>query len=340
MGFLTFSLIPIAYLIGAAILFAKGRRRGLVVSLAFFALAIGVGLWAIFQSRSSTAAIGILFLPFLGVLAGVLGWLFRNLQIARHAALRLLGWLCLAGAIALLAWGVYEGLTTIKLNQTRDAAHQARSMRIDRHREIIKTLLARNKGSEPAAIEKIIVEANNDDEILLPALASEYVSADTLDRFARADDLGVTLTAVRNPNCRAETLVRIFRTHSYPDYFFQALAAHPNTPPVILREMYQKNPRTIMGLDIWFAKNPATPDDMLLELTNTKDPNVIQSLLQNQKVDCNMLGRIDNALKRSSRPDDSYSIGRLSDLRKTLCGTSAQSDSRITVAPPPTKETP
>lgn len=340
MALLIFMLVPIIYLIGLVLLYATGRRRGIWVSLVFFALAMGVGLWAIFQSRSSTAGIGVLFLPFLGVLAGVLGWLFRNLQIAKHFALRVLGWLCLAGAIALLAWGVYDGLKTIKLNQTRDAAQQARSTRIDGHRAAIKTLLAQNKGREPATLEKIIVEANNDDEILIPALASEYVSADTLDRFARADDLSVTLTAVRNPNCRAETLVRIFRTHSYPDYFFQALAAHPNTPPVILREMYQKNPRTIMGLDIWFAKNPATPDDMLLELTDTRDPNVIQSLLQNPKVDCNMHGRIDNALKRSSRPDDSYSIGRLSDLRKTLCGTSAQPDSRITVTPPPNKETP
>jgi hypothetical protein len=299
-----------------------------------------VGLWAIFQSRSSTAGIGVLFLPFLGVLAGVLGWLFRNLQIAKTFALRLFGWLCLAGAIALLAWGVYDGVKTIKLNQTRDAAQQARLARIDGHRATIKALLAQSKGSESATIEKIIVEANNDNEILIPALASEFVSADTLDRFARADDLSLTLTAVRNPNCRAETLVRIFRTHSYPDYFFQALSAHPNTPPVILRELYQKNPRTIMGLDAWFAKNPATPPDMLLELTNTTDPNVIQGLLQNPKVDCNMLGRIGDALKRSSRPDDNFSVGRLSELRKALCDASTLPISGVNISIQPTKERP
>jgi hypothetical protein len=230
----------------------------------------------------------------------------------------MLGWTCLAGACAVLGAMVYEGGKTIALNLARDAQQAARSLRIDENRKTIAAMLLENKGREAAALDQLIQEKSGDDEFLLPALASEFVPAETLDRFARKDDFGVTLTVLRNPHCRAETLARIYRTHSYPTYFHQALAAHPNTPVDILRELFDK-PRDISGLDIWFGKNPSMPADLLLELANTQDINVIQGLLQNPRVDCTMLGRIESGIKRSTRPDDSYSTNRLAELRRTAC---------------------
>jgi hypothetical protein len=300
------------------VLFAMRKRRGVVLAVIFFALAIVVGLWAILQSRSSTAGIGVLFLPMVAVVPGFLAWAFRNLQDSRQPVLRMLGWTCLAGACAVLGAMVYEGGKTIALNLARDAQQAARSLRIDENRKTIAAMLLENKGREAAALDQLIQEKSGDDEFLLPALASEFVPAETLDRFARKDDFGVTLTVLRNPHCRAETLARIYRTHSYPTYFHQALAAHPNTPVDILRELFNK-PRDISGLDIWFGKNPSMPADLLLELANTQDINVIQGLLQNPRVDCTMLGRIESGIKRSTRPDDSYSTNRLAELRRTAC---------------------
>jgi hypothetical protein len=46
---------------------------------------------------------------------------------------------------------------------------------------------------------------------------------------------------------------------------------------------------------------------------------VIQSLLQNPRVDCAMLGRIENGIKISTRPRDEYSIGRLAELKRVMC---------------------
>jgi hypothetical protein len=313
-----FLFIPAAYIICLIVLFFTKRRRGLAISLIFCGLAIATGLWAIWQSRSSTAGIGVLLLPFVGMLAGILGWLFRNLQTAKHLALRLLGWTCLIGALAVFAFEINQGLETIALNQTRDAAHQARLARIDRNQAMIATMLAQNKGRETTAIEQLIREKNNDSEFLLPALASKFVTAETLDHYARADELSITLTVLRNPNCSADTLARIYRTHSYPDYYFQTLAENSRTPPEILREIYQK-PRTITGLDIWFAKNPATPADILLTLSKTKDTNVIQSLLQNPKFDCKWIDEIERNIKQAAQPDDSYNVGRLSELKTGLC---------------------
>jgi hypothetical protein len=315
---INFLLLPILFLVAVVILFVMRKRRGVGLAVVFFATTLAAGLWAIMQSRSSTAGIGVLFLPMVAVLPGFLAWAFRNLQVSGNAGLRILGWLCLAGACAVLGAMVYEGGKTIQLNQTRDAQQAARSLRIDENRKTIAAMLRETKGREAAALDQLIQEKSKDDEFLLPALASEFVPADTLDRFARADDFSVTLTVLRNPNCRAETLARIYRTHTTPSYFHQALAAHPNTPVDILRELFNK-PRDITGLDIWFGKNPSTPADILLELANTQDLNVIQSLLQNPRLDCTMLGRIEGGIKRSTRPDDSYSTSRIVELRRSMC---------------------
>jgi hypothetical protein len=311
-------LIPTSFLLVAVILFVMRKRRGVVMAVIFFALAIVVGLWAIMQSRSSTAAIGMIFLPMVAVLAGVLAWAFRNLQVSRNAGLRFVAWTCLVSACAVIAAMVYQGGKTIALNKTRDAQQQARTLRIDENRKTVATLVRENKGREAAAIEQLIQEKSNDDEFLLVALESEFVPAESLDRFARADDFGVTLTVLRNPNCRAETLARIYRTHSTPTYFHQALAVHPNTPVEILRELFVKA-RAIDGLDISFGKNPSMPTDILLELSNTQDINVIQSLLQNPRLDCTMLSRIESGIKRSTRPDDNYSTNRIAELKRAVC---------------------
>ncbi len=156
-------------------------------------------------------------------------------------------------------------------------------LRIERNQADISRRLAQAPGQETATLAVLLREHEGDTEFLLPALESKFASPDDLDRFARSDDLGLTLTALRNANCRSETLVRIHRTHSYPDYFLQTLSAHPNTPPELLREIHGQNPRRIDGLDRWLARNPATPLDVLEALTRSTDPNVIQGLLQNPR---------------------------------------------------------
>ena len=310
---------PLTYLIVLLVLFFKSKRTGLLFSLVCFALAIATGLWSIFQSRSSTAGIGVLILPFAGVLAGTLGWAFLNFKSARPVALRVLSWACLIGVLAMIGYELNSGLRTISLNQIRDAEQQARSKRIEQNEKLIVQLLASHPGRESIALAQFIAEHSQDTEMLLPALANKFAAPDDLDHYARKDELSLTLSALRNPNCRSETLTRIYRTHSYPDYFFQTLAAHPHTPPEILREIYNKKPRSINGLDLWLAKNPATPLDIVLELTDSTDVNVIQSLLQNPNLNCEMLRRIQQSIQNSSRPDDSYSISRLAEVKPQLC---------------------
>ena len=318
MAALELVLVPAAFLAGLVALFVTRRRRGLAASLLFFVASIAAGLWAIMQSRASTAGIGVIFLPLLGTLTGVLGLASAHLRASRRRGGRLLGWVCLVAAVAVIASSVADGVRTIQRNKRRDAQQAAHVRDIDRNRAMIAALLAENKGRESDVLNRLVQERSDDRAFLIPALESELVSAENLDRLAGSGDLGIALQAVRNPRCPAETLTRVYRTHAYPDYFFQALAGHPHTPPDILRELYRR-PRTITNLDYWFARNPATPADILEPLAGSPDINVMQGLLQNPRLDCALLGRIEESLKTSARPDDGYSVSRIAELRRTRC---------------------
>ena len=316
-------LILLLLIAGAAVfLILKKRWRGFGGALAAFLLVVSVGIWAIFQSRSSTASIGVLFLPFYGLFAGVMAWLFANLRLAERRGWRVFGWFCLAASLAVPIALAYQGFNSIALNESRDAKYQASLLEIARNKASLAEMLASNPGRERETIDALIDRHADDRNHLLPILESRYVSAEALDRLARSDDLGIALSAVRNPNCRAETLVRIYRTHAYPNYFFQALAAHQNTPPDILLELY-RNPVTINGLDRSFASNPATPIEVIREIMgNTKESFVVQRLLENPVLDCTWLLPIEGALKRSERPEDGFSVKRLQELKSTKCAIS------------------
>ena len=314
-----FLILLLLILVGAAYLLLKKRWRGFGWALGVFLLVVLVGIWAIFQSRSSTASIGILFLPFYGLFAGVMAWLFANLRLAERRGWRVFGWFCLAASLALPVSLAYQGFNSIALNTSRDAKYQASLLEIARNKATLAETLAANPGREREVIDELIDKHADDRNHLLPILESRFVSAETLDRLAHSDDLGIALSAVRNPNCRTDTLARIYRTHAYPDYFFQALAAHPNTPPDVLIELYRR-PATINGLDRSFASNPATPIAVIQEImASTKESFVVQRLLDNPVLDCSWLLPIEDALKRSERPEDGFSANRLQELRSTKC---------------------
>lgn len=312
-------LLPLVFFAGLIYLLLKKRYLGLVLGLTMFVTAVLVGLWAIFQSRSSTAAIGILFLPFYGFFAAGMGWLSANLLNVERKALRDLGCFCLATALAVPLFLAYQGFASIALNASRDAQHKANLAEIERNKRVIAEDLGRNPGRESEIINELIAEHASERNLLLPVLDSKFVSPDALDSLARSDDLGIALSAVRNPNCRPATLERVYRTHSYPDYFFQALAAHENTPPEIFIDLYRR-PVTISGLDRSLASNPAVPREILREIaTTTRESFVIQRLLQNPKLDCALLGPIADALQGSERPNDSFSVARLEELKSEQC---------------------
>ncbi len=197
---------------------------------------------------------------------------------------------------------------------------------IKRDRELIATALKQNPGRERAWLDSSIRARMNDRIFLLAALPYDSISPEILDTLARSPDLGIALEAVRNPSTPTGTLERVYKSESYPEYFSQALAAHPRTPPDILRNLFNRN-RTdsISGLDIWFAGNPATPRDILAQIARTaSDTHVIGVLLENPSLDCWLQGQLArNLMNRQNRDADNPNVQRLTELIPTCTPGSA-----------------
>jgi hypothetical protein len=314
-----FFVIPIAYLVIVVTLLAKRTARGVGVSLIFFALAAGSAYWAITQSRSSTAAIGIIGLPFIGALGGFLGLAFGRWRSSTEHTHSLGAFAGLAGAVLLVAFNIREGTKTVAKNEVRDEQQAAHSEEIARDRALIAAALGRNEDRQRSWLDSSIRTRTKDRAFLIAALENDSISPDILDSLANSNDFGIALQAVRNPSTGRATLRRVYLTHTYPDYFFQALAGHPNTPPEIIRELYTK-PRTITGLDGWFARNAATPRDVLEKLaTSTTSTWAISQLVQNPVLDCALLDKA--ARNLSAAPSDSASqvAAQLEEVRPTVC---------------------
>ena len=157
-------------------------------------------------------------------------------------------------------------------------------------------------------------------ELVLAALERTQVPTATLDTFARSPDLGIALQAIRNPSAPPATLERIYRTHEYRTYFLQALAAHANTPPATLREIHALRPAPITGLDIWFAGNPSTPADVLLDVARTSESiSAARTLLRHPALDCRMIEGLAHGPAVRAHPGDVDVAERLANERAARC---------------------
>lgn len=317
--FLGLIVVPIAYLVIIVTLLARRTPRGIGVSLVFALLAAGSAYWAITQSRSSTAGIGMLGLPFIGALGGFLGLAFGRWRSSPEHTHSLAAFLGLGGAVVLVAFNVREGTKTVAKNQVRDEKQTAHSEEIARDRALIAAGLGQNENRQRAYLDSSIRSRMKDRAFLIAALENDSISPNILDSLANSADLGIALQAVRNPGTERSTLRRVYSTQSYPDYFFQALAGHPNTPPEIIREIYTK-PRTITGLDGWFARNPATPRDVLEKIsTTTTSTWAISQLLENPAVDCALLDQAARNLSAMRSDSASRTAEQLEEARPTVC---------------------
>ena len=312
--------LPIAYVVVLITLLVRREPRGVGLSVLFCAVSVATGIWSITQSRSSTAGLGFLVLPLFGALAGFLGLAFGRYRSSAQPAHRLGAWAGLAGALLLVALNIAQGSQTKTKNRARDEEWAAQSAEIAHDRKIIAAALKENPGRAGAWLDSSIRTRMNDRAFLLAAVPNDSVPEQLLDTLANSPDLGIALEAVRNPNTLAGTLERVYRSKSYPDYFFQALVAHRHTPPSLLLELYRR-PRTIGGLDIWFAGNPATPNEILDELARTtRDKFVAGALLENPSLDCGILSHLAvNLMKTQNRDAENPNVMRLNERLPSVC---------------------
>ncbi len=262
-------VLPAIYLTALVVLFVNRSRTGIGISLGLVAVTVAASWWAIMQIRSSTASLGFLGVPTAAAAAGLFGLAYGRWARSPERPRKMMGFVSLGAAILLLLTIVREGIGNRKQAQAREDTQARTTADIDRNRELIAAALSDNKGRERAYLDSAIRSRMNDRAFLIAALPNDSISADILDTLANSPDMGVALAAVRNRGTQGATLARVYREKSYPDYFFQALASHPNTPPDILRSLHN-NPGVISDLDASLASNPSTPRDVLDDIASRK----------------------------------------------------------------------
>ncbi len=319
-GILSLLAIPALYAAMLVYLARKRDARGIGISILFFALTFATGFWSITQSRSSTAGIGFIFLPLMATVGGFFGLAFGRWRISHEPARKALGWLTLGAAVFVLFLNVREGFATRVRNQGRDDNYAAHGAAIARNQKSISASLEQNRGREGAFLDSSIRANRNDRTFLIAALPNDSISPALLDTLANHPDRGIASISVGNPGTRAETLSRVYGQKNFPDYFYQTLAAHRNSPPEVLRGIH-RNPGVMSNLDIWLAGNPSTPRDVLdLIAKKTTARSVVARMLENPALDCGLLSELGTALlRRIKSGGGDPSVARMTALLPELC---------------------
>jgi hypothetical protein len=308
---LTIFAVPAAYVAWLVALLVKRRGGAVGLSLLVAVATLAAGAWEIQQSRASTAAIGYVFLPTLAAIAGSLALAYPASRNADSRALRLLGVVALVAAALPAVVALAAGRSTVTRNADRDADQARRDDAVLRYQRSLDSLLARVPDRRADTLTALLRAKLGDREFIIAA-ADEYgVAPALLDSLAQSPDLGVALTAVRNPGTGSATLRRVYHRKQNPSYFFQDLAAHPHTPADILREIHLLRPAPITGLDYWYARNPATPSDVIRDIARTaRDPDVMRQLIRHPAVDCHLLAEVAARSAGALRDDEILAMRR------------------------------
>lgn len=265
------------------------RKRSAAYALGVYVLFVVIGTTHIFSIRSSTAAIGLLFLPLYSLVPGVIAYVLGYFH-GKYKDQKLLGessTLATAGIVTsilflgvVFSWQLAEIRETAIENTERDSKQAKRNTDIKENKQRLEWTLSRYKGKE---VEKLTELVNNttDDTMLMAIAGSQYAPSDLLDRLSRLNNFGVTLNVIRNSNTVPSTLEWIFYKSSYPGYYYSDLARNINTPTPILRTLYAN--RHVNGGIAWsLAGNSSTPIDLLKKLASEPDENVHRHLKNNK----------------------------------------------------------
>jgi hypothetical protein len=210
-------------------------------------------------------------------------------------------------------------VTTTK-NEQRDVEQARRDRALDIQRARVAAVVARSGDAAADSLDALLRANPNDRELLLAALERPLVSPGLIDSSARSPDLGIALKAVQNPSASAVTLEWVYRSHPNRNYFLQAIAAHPHSPPDVLRAIRRLRPAPISGLDIWFAGNASAPEDVLLDVARTSESiEAVRVLLRNPALGCATVRSAERGPARRLNPNDAEVEALLASLRDSLC---------------------
>ncbi len=281
-----FLLLPVVALVALVILGRAFWRHpvvrwmigGILVGAAGTA---GLTLYGIFHSTSSTAAIGILFVPLAMVFGGAAGAIggFAAFQAAHLGERMRQG--VRSGAVAVASVGLLAFCLVYAFYQARriQAFHgyqradvaETLAVAADRNRQakdyFVLSAIAANAKTPPDALLRIA----HDPDPGLHLKRHEWI-----DMFDR-DQMAVMRKVVRNPNSPVEALVVL--AASPDNYVLSDVCGDKRTPVGILRQRCAPSNSYLIHWSL--AGNASAPADILETLPRAKDKYVAHGLAYN-----------------------------------------------------------
>lgn len=311
-----FWVVPCLFVIACIILLLKNKlkwMRSSIYGILAFGLFFLLGSYSILESRSSTAGIGFVFLPIIALLPGCIGFLLGKIHTdyllqkknnetiaSQKISLIILSLLVIAPFI----WQGNVMVNTILKNNASDIESARQSEAIKHYTKTLDRLLSGNPGKEKDILSEL-ASKTEDRTKLIPIANNKHASAELLDKLSRSSDLGVVLYVVRNRNTVETTLNWIYKNHTYPFYFYAALSSNPNTPPAILRELYEKRIENT-GIARQLAANPKLQEDILNKLTSEPGKYVLRNILNRPDLTCEQSRQAANTIKSLKETDVSW----------------------------------
>jgi hypothetical protein len=307
-------LVPVVYLLALIWQAVRGKWRAMLISLATFSAALAVGVWAVNWSRSSTAWGAYFILPAMAGASGLLALAYGRSRPSKRWSVRQLGRVAMLAALGLPAALVHDTWQTNRRIAEQVEIQQAKwRVVVARRAKLAKLPLGGD------SLDRMVRAQMHDRDVVLAALQRDDLSPGLLDTLAAEADLEIAVAAVGHPRTRRETLEWIYRNSSNPDAFSQPLAAHRNTSPEIMRDIYRRKPG-VTELDVRFAGNSATPRDILDKISRTTtSPRVALSLLRNPAVDCELVRQVTAGPAATGGPDRDEVRRRAAEQEAALC---------------------
>lgn len=316
-------LAPVAVLILGLYFLIRGPRTGLLPAVIGAAIVAALQLWAIRQSRSSTAAIGILFVPGYAAIAMASIWGARRMLYSLKAKHEQKPWrlwatgLLYLPAIAIAIMAVKGGLDERDRNHQRDDEQRIWTEKYTAAKQDIRSELAKNPGHEAEALEQMIESHLSDESFLFAALDFEEVTASRLKKLAESKRFEISI--LRHPKVTPALIEEIYRRTEYKEGLFTTLASNPNTPLPILREIDAGRSKFV-DLDNLTASNPAAPHDILLRISKSENGSTLLRLIDNPSIDCEVASSIEESAPKARGEHGKEILEKAAKAIFRLCG--------------------
>lgn len=291
-------LLPLVLVVVGLVIAWRHRRSTAVRWMVTGAVVGGLAASALYvllilRQRSSTAAIGIIFVPWTFGIAAVIAaaWSLCLYQLARTAAAWRQGPRAVALWLIAVAFLAGSGYLVVSLGANVATFHRLQDPGVpagvlaERYRAAMAkknylqlSAIAANRSTPPP----ILLEMARSDD---PGMHAKRGGLATM--FDR-DALAVVRKVIRNPSMPPEAIP--YLAASTNEYVLSDVAFHRETPEPILREIAARNDGYLVHWGL--AGNPNTPREILERLATDGDRVTAQNLASNPSTPLPILARL------------------------------------------------